>query len=423
MHTGLPPPHAPAMTSTSWPVLPPALRRRRDDRVFRGVCAALGRATGTDPVLWRVTLGVLALFGGGGLFLYVAGWLLIPEDGDERSVAERLLARRSPHGRLVALALVVAAALTLTSTTADGRGLAPLVLVGLLGYLVLRRAPGAAAPPPVNPGVPSYGPAQHGPAQVHPGLVHPGQDDPVQYAAQHAPAQDGQYATAGYAAVPYAGAPYGPPGLPDWYAPLPDLPPEAPRSPLGLLTVSVAALAAGLLLVLDALGVGGITAPRVLAVGLLVVGGGLVVGSVWGRSRGLLVLGAVLGLSLGAAGQVDGPPSWHVGTRTVAVTQDVELDLSIGESRIDLGPLVEGTATDPVEVRVRQGVGSVVVLVPEGLDAAVAGEVGLGSMTAPGEEVLEEGSGVSAVWESDGTGREVRVEVRLGLGELEVRDA
>jgi hypothetical protein len=33
-------------------------------RYIAGVCGALGRATNTDPVLWRVVLAVLGFFGG-----------------------------------------------------------------------------------------------------------------------------------------------------------------------------------------------------------------------------------------------------------------------------------------------------------------------------------------------------------------------
>ena len=46
-----------------------------------GVCAAVGRATNTDPALWRVLFAVLALAGGVGLLAYLVGWLLIPAEG------------------------------------------------------------------------------------------------------------------------------------------------------------------------------------------------------------------------------------------------------------------------------------------------------------------------------------------------------
>ena len=62
-------------------------------RYIAGVCAALGRATNTDPVLWRVLLAVLGFFGGVGILLYLIGWLLIPAEGDTASPIESLLGR------------------------------------------------------------------------------------------------------------------------------------------------------------------------------------------------------------------------------------------------------------------------------------------------------------------------------------------
>ena len=44
-----------------------------------GVCAGLGRYLGLDPVLLRIAFVVLAVAGGGGVLLYVLGWVLIPE--------------------------------------------------------------------------------------------------------------------------------------------------------------------------------------------------------------------------------------------------------------------------------------------------------------------------------------------------------
>ena len=55
------------------------LRRVPDDRVIAGVCTGLGRDLGIDPVLLRVTLVLLTIFGGVGLVLYLAAWALIPK--------------------------------------------------------------------------------------------------------------------------------------------------------------------------------------------------------------------------------------------------------------------------------------------------------------------------------------------------------
>src|SRR5690606_40663132 len=66
------------------------LVRPLQGRYVAGVCAAVGRATGTDPVLWRVVLAVLVCFGGVGLLIYLLLWLGLPEEGDTATPIESL---------------------------------------------------------------------------------------------------------------------------------------------------------------------------------------------------------------------------------------------------------------------------------------------------------------------------------------------
>ena len=65
------------------------------------------------------------------------------------------------------------------------------------------------------------------------------------------------------------------------------------------MTLSVATLVTGVLLALRLSGVDALTAPRILAVALLVVGGGVLVGAFVGRARWLIPVGLVLALALG----------------------------------------------------------------------------------------------------------------------------
>lgn len=46
-----------------------------------------------DPTLVRIGFVLLTLLGGLAVPLYLAGWLMIPEEGAEFSVAEELIAR------------------------------------------------------------------------------------------------------------------------------------------------------------------------------------------------------------------------------------------------------------------------------------------------------------------------------------------
>ncbi len=78
------------------------------DRKVAGVAGGLGRHLDIDPVILRVAFVVLTFFGGVGLLLYVALWLLLPEDGSDWATIK--LDRRS---RTVALVVVGALALLL----------------------------------------------------------------------------------------------------------------------------------------------------------------------------------------------------------------------------------------------------------------------------------------------------------------------
>src|SRR3954469_5115869 len=84
------------------------IRRSRTDRKVAGVAGGLGRHLDIDPVILRVAFVVLTFFGGVGLLLYVALWLLLPEEGSDW--AKIKLDRRS---RTVALVIVGALALLL----------------------------------------------------------------------------------------------------------------------------------------------------------------------------------------------------------------------------------------------------------------------------------------------------------------------
>ena len=68
------------------------LHRGRENRMLAGVAVGVADYFDVDPTLVRVGFVVLAIMGGLAIPLYLAGWLLIPEEGAELSVAEDLLA-------------------------------------------------------------------------------------------------------------------------------------------------------------------------------------------------------------------------------------------------------------------------------------------------------------------------------------------
>ena len=56
------------------------LSRPRNGRVIAGVCAALGNRFGMSPLLVRVIFLVSLLLPGPQFLIYLAGWILIPDE-------------------------------------------------------------------------------------------------------------------------------------------------------------------------------------------------------------------------------------------------------------------------------------------------------------------------------------------------------
>ncbi|MEV4517817.1 PspC domain-containing protein [Dactylosporangium sp. NPDC049525] len=225
------------------------LVRPQQGRYVAGVCAAIGRATNTDPTLWRVIFAVLTLAGGVSIVAYLLGWLLLPAEGDTGSPLEALLGRgRSTTSAPLAIVIGVGAVLAFLLVMSRNVGAAAVglaVVIGVVALLVrgqgnLQAAPQGQQPggdrpgPPLGPFVPPPGPA---PATPFPPSVPPFQSG--------APA----YPTA--AAGPSGGAPSVHPAWqqrqtavtqpvftpapvpPTTQLPTPPLPPLPPLAPVG----------------------------------------------------------------------------------------------------------------------------------------------------------------------------------------------
>jgi phage shock protein PspC (stress-responsive transcriptional regulator) len=67
------------------------LVRPFQDRMLAGVAAGAARYLGVDVTLVRIAFVVLTFFGGAGVAVYLAGWLLIPEEGSEQSIASEFI--------------------------------------------------------------------------------------------------------------------------------------------------------------------------------------------------------------------------------------------------------------------------------------------------------------------------------------------
>ncbi|NHC43964.1 PspC domain-containing protein [Motilibacter aurantiacus] len=419
---GTPPPPPPGPPPGSPPPGPPpggwwsgvpavqALRRSATDRKVAGVCGGLARTLGVDPLVLRICIVVLTIFGGAGALLYGLAWLLLPEEGQYESLGERA-ARGRGDASLILPILVVVMGLTVFGAIGDGSVTAAVVVTLLaIGAVVALRgdrpwAPvaGPAAPPPAYPSPPPpMGP------------VHPGAGGPP-------PAADPYGRTAGTAYTPPPPVPPVPP-----VAPPPADRPKEKNGPLALLTISTAAVVAGLvLLACHALGEGA-DVPLVLGSALAVLGLGLVVATRWGRAGGVVPLGIVLIVGLVLDGVADNPVRGGVGDRTwapttVGLVQGKEYRLGAGNATLDL----RGLALDGqrVSVEASLGIGELVVLVPADVALEIDADVNaVGDLRLP-DRPDDSGTDLSEDF-TDPTGAvngTLVLDLDVNVGSLEVR--
>ena len=396
---------APAAGPSHGPAIPTrrALTRSRTDRKVAGVCGGLGAHLGIDPVVLRIVIVVLTLFGGSGLILYAIGWLVIPDEGETRSQIQHIL----------------------DADAASGPTLAALV-AGVVAVVVIGTLIGLGAVFGGSPWAWGWGQG------LWPLILAAGIVGAVRYTHRHGPQAFGPTGPGGQSGSP---GPYAPPVAPS-SAPFEPVGPVAPPPPrpareesvLGPVTVSLALVAAGSMILLDRIGAWDVHPLPFLAVLLGVVGAGLVVGGFAGRSRGLIGLGVVLTLATALAGTVPTLSARGTGDVTWAPASTASLpaggyDWAAGNATLDLTSTA--IPSDTV-VKVSLGAGDVVVLVPPDVQLVVKAHVGLGSLVLP--------DGIR----SDGIGRAVdttygalsqpsrgtlTLRLDLGVGTLEVRRA
>ena len=385
--------------------------RRRDHRMVAGVAAALGRRYGVDPVLLRVAFVVLTVCGGVGVLLYLLGWLLLPQQGDETSAGEALLGRG--RSSMPTAGAVVLAVSLIPAFFAIGFG-DPSALIGLAAaggglYLLHRHRGGAGELPPTPGADPGTGPA--GPPEVN------------------APAGTAP-APAGTAATPQTPPGWDPLGAAPfaWDLPEPGPPPTSParpRSRVTLVTLGVALVVGGAA-ALVAPAVSWLGAAEVAGLALAVVGTGLVVGSFRRGGRGLIAVAlplAVLTYVLQAAPVDDlrdvGEPRWQA---TTVAQLAPAYQLSMGTGHLDLTGLTipdGGTARTGVTV----SVGEAKVFLPPEVDVQLTCSVGTGAVRCLGYQ----SSGLSTETTVTDTGRDgpgggtLLLDVRAGTGDVEVR--
>jgi phage shock protein PspC (stress-responsive transcriptional regulator) len=374
------------------------LRRSREDRKIAGVAGGLARHLDVDPLLVRVLLVVLVFFGGAGIVLYTAFWLFVPEEDTENAV----ISVRDSTLNLLVLATAVLAVILVLGDAGGGIGVywppLVLVLVGVFVWLMVRddRERRQAS-------VARYGP----PAT------------PAEWTSSPGPVPPGSFAPG---AAPPGGAP------PSGWTPAPARPPRRRRRSGPLLfgvTLALVAVGLGSLGLAEAAGTEVVDAAYP-ALALAVVGVMLVVGSVFGRPGGLILLGAVLSLVLAATSLAQ--PRFD-GDRDLLVrpTQADQLapayDVPAGRIQVDLTRVEDLDELDGRSLVVESNAGEIVVVVPDGLAVDFSGDIDFGG-------AIETPFGNRDGWDVTLSGRTgdnddptLRVDTFLDFGHIELRQS
>lgn len=361
----------PPMT-TEQPTAPRMLRRRSSDRVVGGVASGLGDYFNVDPLLIRIGFVGLMVFGGMGIFLYVAAWLLMPDETTERSIAQRILDRVGLGGGFFATVLIVLGAIVLINVlgnVADSSGGVPALAFALVvivaGVLILRR----------------------------------GETDTAVVAA---PSTAEAAASTVSPARTVVRRPPRPPSPLGWYV-------------LGAVLVGIGLLAAATNLTGAAIDPG-----RYFGLALGVIGIGLVIGAWWGHARWLILLGVLLVPFAFAASLIDVPIEGGWGTHRFSPTSTEalrgEYRLVGGVIRLDLTEVETGE--EPIVIAASVAMGEILVRLPDDASLELDAAVGGGQLRILDE--FQSGTRLQDRYVIDGDGQRFVLDLEAGLGDIRV---
>ena len=428
------PPHAPPRPEDR-PAGPRPRRlvREPDDRKIAGVCAGLADRLGVDVSLVRLGAVVLAIFTPVGLIAYLVAWAVVPE---RRADEPRVVAPPAdlPHLGRIPLWLLIVGGVVLAGALRDGSWwpwwpngpVLAIALVGLGVWLLVRNGDdddGTAS---------SAGSAGSG------GPADPESTDSNTLGGRSTTLDDGLAEPLDASDGAGPSGEFSPPVSPWWSGAETGASSTLPGPTAATLAsersgrlhvvpavVALLLIGGGLAWLLHVLDVATLSLSDGLAAGLIVVGLGLVVAAWWGRAWSLVALGVLFAAVIVLAEVIDVPFEAGTGDRHVVVDTRGELadrhELFAGDLTLDLrrAPLTADTTT--VEAAV--GMGQLRVIVPRDADVDVDARVKAGNIAGDLAPTPDEG-GVDLHETFSAGGREgapdLRLELRLGIGELQV---
>jgi phage shock protein PspC (stress-responsive transcriptional regulator) len=379
-------------TTTSPPSEPPApapsprrITRPRDDRLIAGVASGIARHFDVDPWLVRIILLVLIPFGGVGFLLYLAGWLLLPEEGDPDSLAGSWLSGlRGSSAWLGVILIAVAVVWLLASTELISAGLAWAVALLVLGVLLYTgRIPVVF----LDTGRVRELRSHERPERAETAVGR--EADPAAPLAPETPVRQRSRR-------------------------------RRPRAVLLRLTTGTLLITLGAMALLDVAGAIYPDPRHYFGAAVLVVGLGLLVGSIFGRSRGLIVIGLLLLPPLLASAAVTAPFTGGWGDpvhRPLAVSEVPDAyRLAGGEMQLNLAslPLEAG---ETIAVTASVGAGRLLVFVPVDAALDLTGHVGFGNIRVFGSD--DGGIDVDRTFTTTGS-TTFDLDLDVGFGQIEI---
>jgi phage shock protein PspC (stress-responsive transcriptional regulator) len=349
------------------------LVRTSDGRWLGGVCSGLGRYFDVNPIIYRIAFAALALAGGTGLLLYLAAYLVIPDEHANDSIAvEAMRGHREQPWLLVGVGLLAFGGLFALSEARFWPGTGNVWLAAMLvgGALVWWHVSNRGRAPLTTPS------ATDGPTTDRPPRVAP---------APRPPKRQSLFAPA-----------------------------------LGALLA-----AAGLFGLLSVLDIYDVDLDVALAAGVAIIGVLIAVGAMTQRRvGGLVFLGLILLAAFGVATATPVSVSSGVGDKVeqplTVDALDRSYELGVGELDLDLTAVPFSPDTTSVDASV--GVGHLLITVPEGVALEIDAHAGAGEINVLGER--DDGVDAHRTYSIAGPTADAPVldiEADVGIGNIDVR--
>jgi phage shock protein PspC (stress-responsive transcriptional regulator)/predicted membrane protein len=380
-------------------------RRSRSDRMIAGVCGGVGRALNIDPVLIRVVMAVLTIAGGAGIPIYIAAWLLMPEEGTDKTAVQDVFGHRARPNHpwlwpvVIGLGIFCAVGISSSLDVWPFSFPGPLIAIFFIWFLISRRKhnrggqrqwhgnwqgtgqqwPGPNGPTgPVGPPAgttaapPTGSPYPASPASSVPQRP---QDRPQDTTVTSGAAAPGPVWTEDDPLGLYVDdEPAAPPAV------TATRPVRVRRNPwVKPVVMAAAGLAIGIAFL------AGATVPMALAIGLLTLGAGMMVGAYAGRTRGLLFVALPLAIAVAATSTFSEVPEFgdkrFAPVGAITATNAV-YEVGVGSLEIDL---TKATFSPGAKVSAHGDAAEVKLILPPNVDVTGTASAELGELNVFGQ--------------------------------------